>query len=41
MAMKHLGLYALDNKQRVDPLADLLGALKGNVVGPVGQDGKG
>jgi len=35
MAMKHLGLYELDNKQKTDPLADLLGTLKGNVVGPV------
>jgi len=41
MAMKHLGLYELDNKQKADPLADLLGALKGNVVGPVAQEGKG
>lgn len=35
MAMKHLGLYEADNKQKTDPLTDLLGALKGNVVGPV------
>ncbi|PIM51919.1 hypothetical protein CS062_17495 [Roseateles chitinivorans] len=41
MAMKHLGLYELDNKQKVDPLAELLGTLKGNVVGPVAQEGKG
>ncbi|WP_416763118.1 terminase small subunit [Roseateles sp. So40a] len=34
MTMKHLGLYELDNKQKTDPLADLLGTLKGNVIGP-------
>lgn len=38
---KHKGLFELDNKQKADPLADLLGALKGNVVGPVAQEGKG
>lgn len=38
--MKHLGLYELDNKQKTDPVADLLAALKGNVTG-VAQTGVG
>lgn len=38
---KHKGLFELDNKQKTDPLSDLLGTLKGNVVGPVAQEGKG
>ena len=38
---KHKGLFELDNKQKADPLAELLGTLKGNVVGPVAQEGKG
>lgn len=31
------GLYEKDNKQKTDPLRDLLGALSGNVVGVVKQ----
>jgi phage terminase small subunit len=38
---KHFGLYELDNKQKADPLGDLLRELRGNVVGPVAQDRKG
>jgi len=34
-AMKHLGLYEIDNKQKTDPLKELLKGLSGNVVGPV------
>lgn len=34
MAMKHLGLYREDNKQKGDPLVALLGRLGGNVIGP-------
>lgn len=35
---KHFGAYEQDNKQRSDPLADLLGALTGRVLGAGGQD---
>ena len=35
MAMKHLGLFEKDNKQKSDPLVDLLASLSGNVLGPV------
>lgn len=31
--MKHLGLYEIDNKQKTDPVRDLLQSLKGNVTG--------
>lgn len=31
--MKHLGLYELDNKQKTDPVRDLLSQLSGNVTG--------
>lgn len=34
-AVKVQGLYEKDNKQKTDPLRDLLGALSGNVVGVV------
>ncbi len=33
-AVKILGLYELDNKQKSDPLVDLLASLSGNVLGP-------
>jgi len=33
-AGKILGLYELDNKQKSDPLVDLLASLSGNVLGP-------
>lgn len=33
-AAKILGLYELDNKQKSDPLVDLLASLSGNVLGP-------
>lgn len=36
-AAKFLGLFEKDNKQKTDPLRDLLGALSGNVVGVVKQ----
>lgn len=32
---KHFGLYEVDNKQKTDPLVDLLSRLGGNVIGPV------
>ncbi|HCZ17388.1 MAG TPA: hypothetical protein DHV85_23035 [Candidatus Accumulibacter sp.] len=32
-AMKHLGLYERDNKQRTDPLRELLDSLGGAVIG--------
>lgn len=32
-AMKHLGLYEQDNKQRADPLRELLDSLGGAVIG--------
>lgn len=32
---KYLGLYEKDNRQKADPLRELLGALNGNVVGAV------
>lgn len=32
-AAKHIGLYAEDNKQKVDPLRELLGNLSGKVIG--------
>lgn len=37
--MKHLGLYELDNKQKTDPVAELLASLKGNITGvaPTGE----
>lgn len=35
MAMKHLGLFEKDNRQKADPLVTLLQGLSGNVVGPV------
>ena len=35
-AMKHLGMYEQDNKQR-NPLSDLLSTLNGRVVGPSSQ----
>lgn len=35
-AMKHLGMYEQDNKQR-NPLSDLLCTLNGRVVGPTAQ----
>ena len=31
---KHKGLFEVDNKQRADPLADVLRTLGGNVLGP-------
>lgn len=34
-ASKIKGLFELDNKQKTDPVAELLGALSGNVLGPV------
>ncbi|TDP63154.1 terminase small subunit [Roseateles toxinivorans] len=34
-AMKHLGLYEKDNKQKTDALGDLLNSLSGKVVSPV------
>lgn len=34
-AAKHLGLFTEDNRQRTDPLAQLLARLKGNVFTPV------
>lgn len=34
-AAKILGLFEKDNKQKTDPLADLLASLSGNVLGPV------
>ena len=34
-AAKHLGLYEIDNKQKSDGLADLLGRLNGNIHGVV------
>jgi len=34
-AAKHLGLYERDNKQKVNPLAELLAALPGDVFGPM------
>lgn len=34
-AAKILGLFEKDNKQKTDPLADLLASLSGNVFGPV------
>ena len=37
-ASKIQGLFAKDNKQKADPLADLLGALSGNVFKPVSDD---
>lgn len=37
-ASKILGLFEKDNKQKTDPLRDLLGELKGNVLG-VAKDG--
>lgn len=39
MGAKIRGLYELDNKQKTDPLADLLKGLKGNVLGPVAEEG--
>lgn len=33
-AAKILGLFEKDNKQKTDPLADLLASLSGNVLGP-------
>lgn len=35
MAMKHKGLFERDNRQKADPLVELLQGLGGNVVGPV------
>jgi phage terminase small subunit len=35
---KILGMYALDNKQKADPLAALLGELSGRIVEPVSGD---
>lgn len=32
---KHFGLYEVDNKQKTDPLVDLLSRLSGNVIGPM------
>lgn len=37
-AMKHLGQYVLDNKQKTDPLRDLLQSLGGNVMGVSGDE---
>lgn len=37
MAMKHLGLFEIDNKQKADPLVELLKGLGGRVVGPVAE----
>lgn len=34
-AMKHLGLYEIENKQRTNPLQELIKGLSGNVVKPV------
>lgn len=33
-AMKHLGLYEVDHKQKADALSDVLASLSGNVMGP-------
>lgn len=38
-AAKIRGLYAADNKQRTNPLTDLLNALGGNILGPVEGSG--
>jgi len=37
-AMKALGLYREDNKQKTDPLSELIRSLSGNVFGVVPQD---
>lgn len=37
---KHLGLYREDNKQKTDPLRELLQSLSGNVVGPKVEAGE-
>ena len=37
-AMKHLGEYGKDNKQKTDPLRDLLQSLGGNVMGVSGDE---
>lgn len=38
-AMKHLGLFEVDNKQKSEPLAELAAMLTGNVVGPAAHAG--
>lgn len=40
-ASKIKGLFKEDNKQKSDPLNDLLQSLKGNVLGPVSEDKHG
>jgi len=40
-AMKHMGLYEKDNKQKTDALGDLLNSLSGKVVSPVAQNSEG
>ena len=37
-AMKHLGLFETDNKQRTDPLAEAIKSLGGNVLGAAPVD---
>lgn len=37
--MKHLGQYELDNKQKTDPLTELLSSLGGSVISPVVDSG--
>lgn len=33
-AMKHLGLYEVDHKQKADALSEVIASLSGNVMGP-------
>lgn len=39
MAMKHLGLYEVDNKQKNQAAAEFLASLQSNVIGPVRDPG--
>lgn len=39
--VKHLGLYELDNKQKTDPVAELLQQLGGRTLGVSGGEGDG
>ena len=36
--MRHLGAYEKDNRQRADPIREMLQSLSGNVLGPVRDD---
>jgi len=41
LPITQVGFHKLDNCQKTDSLADWLGTLTGDLVRPVGQEGKG